>query len=158
MSLRRATTADLHALRGLLVAEGLPSEGLEAPGGSYFVWEKGDALVAMGGHKRSGASPRGLLRSFVVAPEHRGKGIAQRIYEATLEDCRSAGVTALYLLTTTAPGYFEARGFSRIAREEAPEEIRRTEQFSTLCPDSAQLMRLLVEDSEQSAGSAPEAC
>jgi amino-acid N-acetyltransferase len=53
---------------------------------------------------------------------------------------RSKGVTDLYLLTTTAEGFFERLGYRRVVRENAPEAIRQTKEFSGLCSSSAAFM------------------
>jgi amino-acid N-acetyltransferase len=44
------------------------------------------------------------------------------------------------LLTTTAEDFFRALGYARIARELAPEAIRTTREFSSLCPASSVVM------------------
>ena len=45
-----------------------------------------------------------------------------------------------YLLTNTAERFFERLGYRRTDRENAPEAIRRTQEFSGLCPSSSALM------------------
>ena len=50
---------------------------------------------------------------------------------------RSRGVRELYLLTTTAERFFERLGYRRTGRENAPEAIRGTQEFSGLCPSSS---------------------
>jgi protein-tyrosine-phosphatase len=59
------------------------------------------------------------------------------VLEATARD---RGSRRLYLLTTSAERYFERLGFTRIAREGAPLEVRATREFLTLCPSSSALM------------------
>lgn len=51
------------------------------------------------------------------------------------------GVETLYLLTTTAAGFFADRGYERVDRSVVPAPVRGTTQFSTLCPESATVMR-----------------
>jgi hypothetical protein len=43
-------------------------------------------------------------------------------------------------LTTTAAGYFERRGYVRVERHALPGPIRRSEEFTQLCPASAVAM------------------
>jgi amino-acid N-acetyltransferase len=50
------------------------------------------------------------------------------------------GVEQVYLLTETAVNYFEKIGFSSVTREEVDERIKKTREFSVLCPDSAVTM------------------
>ena len=48
---------------------------------------------------------------------------------------------ALYLLTTTAEGYFPKFGFERITRAEVPPSVQASVEFATACPASAIVMR-----------------
>jgi N-acetylglutamate synthase-like GNAT family acetyltransferase len=43
--------------------------------------------------------------------------------------------------TTDAAPFFDWLGFAPVSREAAPDALRRTRQFSALCPASAVLMR-----------------
>jgi amino-acid N-acetyltransferase len=81
-----------------------------------------------------------LLRSLAVAPECRGAGCGKALVAEAESYARSRGVAQLYLLTTTAERFFERLGYAHAARESAPEEIRRTQEFSGLCPSSAAFM------------------
>jgi ketosteroid isomerase-like protein len=71
----------------------------------------------------------------------RGKGIAVGLCAEAIHAARERGVRELYLLTATAPGFFEKLGFVRLARAAAPEAIRQTREFRELCPDSSVVMR-----------------
>jgi amino-acid N-acetyltransferase len=81
-----------------------------------------------------------LLRSLAVAADCRGTGCGTALVAQAESYARSASVMQLYLLTTTAERFFERLGYVRAARESAPEEIRRTQEFSSLCPSSAAFM------------------
>lgn len=81
-----------------------------------------------------------LLRSLAVAPDARGRGLAQRLV-AFVEHLNAArGVPALYLLTTTAADFFRQLGYADTPRERAPDAIRAGAQFSRLCPDDADFL------------------
>lgn len=82
----------------------------------------------------------GLLRSVAVDESHRGLGLGKRLVEAMEEQARSQGVRDLYLLTTTAEGFFAGLGYQKIPREQAPAAIAATAQFSELCPTSSSFM------------------
>lgn len=84
----------------------------------------------------------GLLRSVVVDSPYRGRGIAEALVRDRLAWGRARGVREVYLLTETAPEYFPRLGFASIERCEAPEPIRRTEEFRELCSQSSVLMLL----------------
>jgi amino-acid N-acetyltransferase len=82
----------------------------------------------------------GLLRSVAVDEAHRGTGLGKELVAAMEEHAKDAGVRELYLLTTTAEDFFAALGYRRISREQAPQAIAGTTQFSELCPSSSCFM------------------
>ncbi|GAB4027467.1 arsenic resistance N-acetyltransferase ArsN2 [Spirosoma gilvum] len=86
----------------------------------------------------------GLLRSIAVDPAYRGKGIAAQLINRIVATADSAQLKELYLITTTADGYFTRYGFVPVSRETAPEAIRQTRQFSGLCPSSAIVMKRTI--------------
>jgi amino-acid N-acetyltransferase len=82
----------------------------------------------------------GLLRSLAVDSRHRSAGLGSALVAHAEAFARSRGVTALYLLTTTAAAFFRRRGYEPIPRALAPPEIQATSEFGRLCPASAVLM------------------
>ena len=139
LRLRAAGSGDLETLAALLSAEGLPPMD-PAEGNTHFqVIDDGQGVVATAGIESHGACA--LLRSVVVAPGQRGRGLARRLVEHMAVLAGALGHDTLYLLTMDAEEYFAGLGFTRIAREQAPDEIRRCRQFREQCPDSAVLMR-----------------
>jgi hypothetical protein len=78
-----------------------------------------------------------LLRSLAVAPEARGLGHGKTLVDSIEGYARGLGVTELYLLTTTARPFFESLGYALADRSAAPESIRATREFSSICPGSA---------------------
>jgi len=52
------------------------------------------------------------------------------------------GLAALYALTTTAPGFFVGLGFSVADRSDVPPAVRASPEFSSICPDTAVVLRL----------------
>lgn len=88
-----------------------------------------------------------LLRSLAVASDFRGRGCGQALVAEAERYAHSRGVTEVYLLTTTAEGFFDRLGYRKTDREGAPAPIRQTEQFSGLCPTSSALMvKVLASD------------
>jgi len=139
LRLRAATAGDEQTLAALLTAEGLPAAEF-AEGSTHFqVIDDGRTVVAAAGIESHGAAA--LLRSVVVAPDHRDRGLARRLTEHMAEYARGLGHETLYLLTMDADGYFAGLGFTVTARDDAPKEIRQCRQFREQCPDSAVLMR-----------------
>jgi len=86
----------------------------------------------------------GLLRSLVVDPTSRRQGTGKALVAALEMRATAAGVTELWLLTIDAAGYFAGLGFETMARDAAPDAIQMTDEFSSLCPGDAVLMRKRV--------------
>ena len=82
----------------------------------------------------------GLLRSLVVSPRHRSQGAGSALVTHAERVAVERGVSALYLLTTTAEAFFRRRGYVAAARELAPDAIRRTSEFAGLCPSTSAFM------------------
>lgn len=126
---------DLEYVERLLAENGLPAEDVRSKPDCFFVAFDGRDRVGVGGLERYGAD--GLLRSVAVEESARGAGIGTAICDHLEREARSAGVERLWLLTTTAAGFFAARGYDPVDRSRAPERIRETAEFADLCPGSA---------------------
>ncbi len=122
-----------------LAAEKLPTDDLTEVGRLFFRFEENGVLLGFGGLELVGA--HALLRSIVVPPSSRGQGAGKRITEQLFDQAAALGITEIYLLTTSAAGFFEAAGFRRIQREAAPAQILATRQASSLCPANAVLLK-----------------
>jgi amino-acid N-acetyltransferase len=96
------------------------------------------SLVGVGGLEVHGRFA--LLRSLAVGADHRRQGIASKICGRLEEDAVRRGISRVYLLTETAESFFASRGYTVATREDAPAKITATEEFTSLCPDSAVLM------------------
>jgi amino-acid N-acetyltransferase len=82
-----------------------------------------------------------LLRSVSVAKEEQGKGYGKIINNEIEKFAKGSGINCMYLLTTTAKDFFDKQGYCSIKREEAPEAIKQTAEFTSLCPSSAVIMK-----------------
>ncbi len=134
-----ATPQHLPAIAELLKACALPTEDLAQQDLSLFlVSEEENHIKAVGGLESFGNIA--LLRSVATTAASRGQGLANRLVQQLEEMARSKGITTLYLLTETAAGYFESLGYASCSRDSAPPAIRASNQFSSLCPNSATLM------------------
>ena len=134
----RLQQALLPQLQELLEANDLPSDDCSEQVENFFGIVEDDRLLAAGGLQPAG--DYFLLRSVVVQPSCRGRGLAAALVKFLLARAVAAGSPAVYLLTETADGYFERLGFNGVAREQVPEAIRQTRQFASLCPDDARCM------------------
>jgi amino-acid N-acetyltransferase len=139
-AIQRALPADAGAIEELLTSSGLPVEGARAHLDHFFVTRDGGSITGVIGLELYGEE--GLLRSLAVRQSHRSKGIGNELYLQLIEEARSAGIRRLVLLTTTAEGYFAARGFKAVQRDTITGAIRQSAEFTGACPDSASCMEL----------------
>lgn len=138
--IRPAHAGDFEAVKGLLCAAGLPVEDLcEQRMSDFLIAARGRSIVGVAGLEPF--SQVGLLRSLVVDPGARAAGVG-RLLVAEVEACASRrGIAELWLLTIDADRYFRALGYERQERREAPQAIRGTAEFSSICPGDAILMK-----------------
>ncbi len=140
MTYRPATPADRPAMIALLITAGLLADDLPADVSLFVLAEAEDGqLVGVAGVDSMGQT--GLLRSVAVLPKYRDQHIGSELVEQVLQLARHRLVTTLYLLTTTAEGYFSRLGFAPISRANVPDQIAQTRQFANLCPASAVVMK-----------------
>lgn len=138
--IRPALATDLPAIEDLLTRSSLPVDGVKKLLPSFVVGESEGRIVAVAGVEPCG--DYGLLRSAAVEPEWRSKGVGRAMVKWLISDAESKGVSALYLLTTTASKYFPSFGFIETTRDVVPDEIQRTAEFEDICPSSATVMML----------------
>jgi amino-acid N-acetyltransferase len=132
------TLAERITIGDWLRAEDLPPESAEEPAVDLFIWREGDRMVGVTGLEVRGA--QGLLRAHVVRARWRGAGIGRRLAAHVEDEARVRGVEELFLLTTSAAGYFGSAGFKEIARGAVRGAILESTEFLSLCPDTAIVM------------------
>src|SRR5438309_1429893 len=122
-TLRPARAADLPQIERLLTSAQLPLAGVAEALAGFVVAEADGSIV--GTAALESRSENALLRSVAVAPGWRSRGLGRALVSRVIADAEARGLHALYLLTTTAEQYFPSFGFTPIAREAVPEEVRR---------------------------------
>jgi amino-acid N-acetyltransferase len=131
-----------EAFRSLLRASNLPADDLDFGRDLLVGYYEGPALVGTGGLEIHGHYA--LLRSLSVKMGIRGKSVGTTITEFLLEEAKKKKLRAIFLLTETARGFFEKKGFQEIKRDEVPNEVKASSEFSTVCPVSATVMVLPI--------------
>jgi amino-acid N-acetyltransferase len=126
----------LPAVKRLLEEAELPASDLTDAHLRHFFAHGDDGVIGLELYP-----PVALLRSLAVAPAAQGRGIGTALVQKAERHARSQGVTEIYLLTTTAARFFARAGYELIERGAAPQAIRDTQEFSSLCPASSALMR-----------------
>jgi amino-acid N-acetyltransferase len=138
-TIRPALATDLAGIERLLTASELPMAGVRDALRDFYVAESEHEVVGVAGLEV--CCDDALLRSVAVAPAWRSKGVGRALVTRAISDAEARGLHALYLLTTTAEHYFPSFGFQPVNRDEVPEPVRATEEFTTACPASATVMR-----------------
>jgi amino-acid N-acetyltransferase len=128
-----------QAIIDLLQSEQLPVEDLLIPLDDFFVAIENNIVIGAIGLEQY--KHYGLLRSMVVDTSHRNKNIASQLILQLESYAITAGINYMYLLTETAQQYFERKGYQKIAREEVPEVLQASSEFSHVCPASAIIMK-----------------
>lgn len=139
VELRDLASEDLARATALLTACDLPTDDLADPAIALAGAFAGGALLGVIGLQVCGDV--GLVRSLAVDPAHRARGVAGALCDRVVARARERSLRELWLLTTTAEGYFARLGFVSVTRDTAPAEVRATAQFVSLCPASARVMR-----------------
>jgi amino-acid N-acetyltransferase len=141
MNIYPVTQNDFSSVITLLKQNDLPTEDLTDTTHLFALYEE-DALIGTVGLEYN--SQNGLLRSLSTSPAIRGTGGGKLLVQFIENFAKEKGVHTLYLLTTTAAEFFDKRNYQRINREEVPEFIKQTSEFSSICPSSATVMKKVL--------------
>ena len=140
-----AAAQDLDSLCAMLASVGLPTDGLVEHLGRALVAREAGAIVGCVAIELYGDAA--LLRSLAVTPSCQGRGLGRRLARAALEFGRDADVKTFCLLTLTAREFFAREfAFRPVPRSETPDAVRRSVEFTSACPATAQVMLLDVEE------------
>ena len=143
IDMRSARAEDFPAIIALLKASRLPTDDLcEERVGHFVVATAEGSLVGVCGLEVFGDA--GLPRSLAVEPAWRGSGLGERLVAENERRAHAAGLSALYLLTTTAQTYLQRLGYEDVPRDGVPAAIAAHPQFRGLCPASAKCMRKML--------------
>lgn len=137
--MQRAKKSDIPEIIELLAENDLPIADLTNDIEFYIEKENG-SISAVGGIEPAGNNV--ILRSVAVAESFKGKGLGSKMTRFLLEKAKTNENNDVFLLTTTTEKYFPKFGFKEIDRESAPEDIKNSSEFTTVCPDTAVLMKL----------------
>ena len=129
---------DRARVRQLLQQCGLPVDDLDTSPVDFLVMrEAGQVVGTVGLESADGV---GLLRSLAVLPSLYGQGRGGALVAAVERLAEQRGMDDLYLLTTTAPGFFALHDYLRVHRASVPLALQTAAQFASLCPTTAVCM------------------
>ena len=140
VEIRGAKNNDLPQILALLETCQLHTEGLAAHLSTTLVARKENEIVGCSALELY--QQLALLRSVAVKPSFRKRGVGLKLTRAALELARESRVTNVYLLTETASTFFSRLGFIQAPRSDVPEAVKRSVEFTTLCPESATVMTI----------------
>ena len=134
-----ATRSDLPQVHALLQRVHLPLDGVDDHVETMLVARQDGHVVGTAALEiyEDGA----LLRSVAVDPQHQGTRVGHELTHAALQLAASRGIQSVFLLTTTAEGFFPRFGFEHVGREIVPPSIMQSVEFQSACPQSAIVMR-----------------
>ena len=150
ISLRQALAADWDGIAALLQVCGLPTAGALDHLQTTIVAEQEGLLIGVAGLEIYGDIA--LTRSVAVAERQRGQGLGKRLIETLVANAKERRIRRLYLLTTTAQGYFPRFGFKELSRAAAPAQLQASAEFNGACPASAVLMQRELDSGELCCG------
>lgn len=139
MNIVAATAADEPVIERLLEAAGLPLEGATAAFANGVVAREDGQVVGAAAVELFGGA--GLLRSVVVDPGYRGRGLGRQLVDGAEGIARQAGVTDLYLMTETASDWFPRLGYAVVDRAIARDAVGASVEFTLSCATSGVAMR-----------------
>lgn len=134
---------DVEAIVELLKTNQLPVKDLSVGQRIFLVARSEDKTIGCVAVEIHGTS--GLLRSLAVKSDFRGKGIGKKLVAEAESLSRDKGLGDLYLLTTTAAGFFPKTGWQLAERAAVPESIGGSTEFSSVCPSTAVCMKKELE-------------
>lgn len=143
METQRLRREEFDQVDALLDARGLPPLPRDIPLSNVLVALEDGAVIGVVALEV--LVRRGLLRSVAVSEAHQNRGVATNLVRSMIARANELGLRDLHLLTETASALFTPLGFSAVQREQVPEEIASTREFREQCPQSARVMRLVLD-------------
>ena len=137
-SIEPAAEADREQVLRLLQQCDLPADGLAEHFGACLVARREKAVAGSIALEVYGSSA--LLRSLAVDEADRGCGLGKALTGAVMDMAARRQITDVYLLTETASEFFVRQGFASIDRQDVPDTIKVSVEFTTACPQSALAM------------------
>jgi amino-acid N-acetyltransferase len=131
--------ADLMTMMTLLKKSGLPNQDLQLTNSILISYHDKDGNVIACGGLEFYANDA-LLRSIAVDETHRGKRIGREIVRDLIQRAGARSIDKIYLLTETARDFFVKLGFKDVNRDSVPDSLKKSSEFSSVCPISATCM------------------
>jgi N-acetylglutamate synthase-like GNAT family acetyltransferase len=135
----RLAVFERDGLKAALVKAGLPADDIGDPHVLFWRFEtRANVPAGFGGLEVHNS--HALLRSVVTLPPVRRVGMGTAIVGALEIEARALKCSSVYLVTTSAAGFFGRLGYSSCSRQHVPQAIRDSPHFSAPCCASATVM------------------
>jgi N-acetylglutamate synthase-like GNAT family acetyltransferase/protein-tyrosine-phosphatase len=138
ISIGPASGGDLDAITRLLVGSLLPSRDVGGAHQRFVVASENGRLIGCAGLQVAGHD--GLVRSMAVHWTRRNAGLGSRLHQRLLFEAVLSGVRTLYVVTTTAEGFFAGHGFRKVAASAVPPTLQASEEFTAFVPGGGTVM------------------
>ena len=138
--IRAAEPSEFDQISALLEASGLMTDGLTVGMPDLVVAILSGQVV--GCAALESAEDIGLLRSVAVAHEARGSGVGARLVATIHNTARARRLSSVYLLTTTAEGYFPKFGYRVVVEEHPPRVVADSAEYTACSAAGATLMKI----------------
>lgn len=133
-----------QAFRSLLKSSSLPADDLNFKKDLLVGYYEDGTMVGTGALEVYG--DYALLRSLSVKLGTRGKALGTAITEHLIAEAKKRNLKGIYLLTETAHGFFLRKGFLDVPRDQVPDPLKDSSEFSHVCKDTAAAMHLDITD------------
>lgn len=139
LTLKKAEKSDIQIIKSILEENSLPNEDINTEIMDLFLINEESNLIGTIGLERF--KNVALLRSMAIIEEYRNKGYGKVVFSRILEIAKAYKIEEIYILTCSAKNFFINLGFKEIERDLAPENIKSSNQFANLCPQSASFLK-----------------
>ncbi|UPM43536.1 GNAT family N-acetyltransferase [Halocatena salina] len=129
--IRAEMDGETARIRDRLAAVGMMHEDIDPDRSRFWVAEKAGSDTdseIVGTVRLELDRPNALVGSLYVASDHRNNGLGGALIDHVDRAAQSRGVTTLYLFSTDAGTYFEARGYEETPVEETVVAVSDTPQ------------------------------
>lgn len=143
MTLRQIDNGSFETMKSFLAENKLPNGDLKLDNNYFFAYyDDGGKMVGTGGLEFY--SSHALLRSIAVSETLRGTSVGKKIVSHLIDEADRRNIREIFLLTETAPIFFQKLGFQNVSRETVPEEVKASTEFASVCPVSAVCMSVVL--------------
>jgi N-acetylglutamate synthase-like GNAT family acetyltransferase len=141
LTIREATSWDIHLIQALLREVELPVESVDSSITKFYTGMQEDVLAGVAGFEFYGDDV--LLRSVAVKPGLQKNGLGHQLTDWMIQEAKKRDVRRIVLLTETAERFFTQKGFKAVDRKSIENDaMKQSSEFTFACPSSAVCMVL----------------